>query len=120
MQPLLGTRGSARPGHQVVRSPGERSTESSRSARGAPRPTASTPREPAATDGCRSGGVGVRNSDHTLDQTFYVVKPERYQNDDPSRSDRVVLIDEPADEIPALDLGDLIDRSDRGPVLRDR
>ena len=44
---------------------------------------------------------------------------EGYQNDDPSRSDRVVLMDEPADEIPAPDLGDLIDRGDRGPTLRD-
>jgi len=45
---------------------------------------------------------------------------EECHNDDPSRSDRVVLTDEPADEIPAPDLGDLVDRGDRGAVLRDR
>ncbi len=44
---------------------------------------------------------------------------EGYQNDDPSRSDRVVLTEEPADEIPAPDLGDLIDRGDGGRILRD-
>jgi hypothetical protein len=46
--------------------------------------------------------------------------PEGYQNDDPSRSNRVVLTDEPADEIPAPNLGELIDRGDRGRILRDR
>jgi hypothetical protein len=45
---------------------------------------------------------------------------EECHNDDPSRSDRVVLTDKPADEIPAPDLGDLVDRGDRGAVLRDR
>jgi hypothetical protein len=50
----------------------------------------------------------------------FVIEPEGYQNDDPSRSDCVVLTDEPADEIPAPDLGDLIDRCDRGRILRDR
>ena len=47
------------------------------------------------------------------------IEPEGYQYDDPSRSDRVVLTDEPAYEIPAPDLGDLFDRGNRGRVLRD-
>ncbi len=45
---------------------------------------------------------------------------EGCHNDDPSRSDRVVFTDEPADEIPAPDLGHLAEWGDRGAVLRDR
>jgi len=66
MQPLLGTRGSARPGHHVARSRRRTFDGVVKSARRAPRPTASTPRA-AATDGCRSGGEGVRSCDHALD-----------------------------------------------------
>ncbi len=65
---------------------------------------------------CRAPERALRSREGSSGQR----DPEGYQNDDPSRSDRVVLADEPADEIPAPDLEDLIDRSDRGRVLRDR
>jgi hypothetical protein len=42
------------------------------------------------------------------------------QNNDSSRSDRSILLDEPAEEVPAPDRGDFIDRGDRRRLIWDR
>ena len=72
-------------------------------------------RTAAARGRCDDGAVFLAASRRSMPSWG-----EGYQTDDPSRGDRVVLTDEPADEIPAPDLRDLIDRGDRGRILRDR